>query len=233
MTVTTGPVSIVAVRTVGVPASDQERTLVSYLGVLGFHMGRDVPFGEGQWWIDVAPAEGATTIAITAPGDSRVGIDTGIRLTTADAGADHAALTAFGVGVDPQVLRCLGVPPRFSLRDPDGNCLDGAEAVLVILRGASEVGHRPERRIRQRAAAGTGTQPCSTNVTPDGPATRVRDLLGLEKGEFEQVLDGRCQSARQVAAAPAPGAKFAMMFMTVRALVAAWRYPTTTPAIAP
>ena len=119
----TSSVSILAVGTIGVPAVDQERTLAFYVGMLGFHKVRDVPFGDGQRWIEVAPSEGTTTIAITPPGDSPVGTDTGIRLTTKDAEADHAALAALGVDVDPQVLRYPGVPPMFSLRDPEGNRL--------------------------------------------------------------------------------------------------------------
>ena len=50
-------------------------------------------------------------------------MDTGIRLTTDDAAADHAALAAKDVDVDAEILRYPGVPPMFSLRDPDGNTL--------------------------------------------------------------------------------------------------------------
>ena len=47
----------------------------------------------------------------------------GIRLTTQDAGADHARLRASGVDTDPEVLRMELAPPMFGLRDPDGNSL--------------------------------------------------------------------------------------------------------------
>jgi hypothetical protein len=50
-------------------------------------------------------------------------VDTGVRFTTGNAGADHAALSAAGVDVDQEVLRFPGVPPMFSFRDPDGNTL--------------------------------------------------------------------------------------------------------------
>jgi catechol 2,3-dioxygenase-like lactoylglutathione lyase family enzyme len=114
--------SITQVGTVGVPATDQDRTLAFYTDVLGFEKVRDVPFGNGLRWIEVLPSGGGTTIAITPIGEASVGVDTGIRLTTDDAEADHAALLAHGVDVD-DVLRYPGVPPMFSLRDPDRNTL--------------------------------------------------------------------------------------------------------------
>ena len=52
-----------------------------------------------------------------------MGIDTGIRLTTTDATSDNAELSSLGADVDPDVPRYPGVPPMFSLRDPDGNRL--------------------------------------------------------------------------------------------------------------
>jgi len=51
------------------------------------------------------------------------GLDTGIRLATGGAEADHADLLAAGVDVDPEIMRWPGVPPMFTLRDPDGNRL--------------------------------------------------------------------------------------------------------------
>ena len=44
-------------------------------------------------------------------------------LETDDAEADHEALKAAGADVDADVLRYPGVPPMFTLRDPDGNTL--------------------------------------------------------------------------------------------------------------
>ena len=117
------PTSITLVGTVAVPATDQERSLAFYTDTLGFATVRDVPFGPGQRWIEVAPSGGGTTIAIPPLGDATVGIDTGIRLTTDDAAGDHAALRGAGVDVDADILRFPGEPPMFSLRDPDGNTL--------------------------------------------------------------------------------------------------------------
>jgi len=111
------------VRTVGVPVTDQERALAFYGGVLGFETRMDSPFPGGRW-IEVAARGAMTSIALAAvqPGVS-AGVDTGVRFSTADAAADHAALAAAGVDVDAEVLRFPGVPPMFSFRDPDGNTL--------------------------------------------------------------------------------------------------------------
>jgi lactoylglutathione lyase len=130
-TMTTAPPStrITAVRTVGVPVTDQARALAFYGGVLGFETRVDAPFGGGRW-IEVAPPGAATTVALApAPEGTSVGVDTGVRFTTADATADHATLGAAGVDVDPEVLRYPGVPPMFSFRDPDGNTLYLVEAL--------------------------------------------------------------------------------------------------------
>jgi catechol 2,3-dioxygenase-like lactoylglutathione lyase family enzyme len=123
MTTAPGTTRISDVRTVGVPVTDQERALEFYGGVLGFEVRLDTPFPGGRW-IEVAAPGATTTIALTATSDGTPeGVDTGVRFTTADAAADHAALTAAGVRVDGEVLRFPGVPPMFSFRDPDGNTL--------------------------------------------------------------------------------------------------------------
>lgn len=120
----TAKTGITGMTTVAVPVTDQERALDFYVGTLGFEMRRDAPFGPGMRWIEVAPPGSATTIALPPLGDVKPGVDTGIRLTTSNAEADHAALRAKGVDVGAEVLRFgPGVPPMFTLRDPDGNTL--------------------------------------------------------------------------------------------------------------
>ena len=112
------------VHTITVPVSNQDRALAFYVETLGFEKRMDVAFGQGQRWIEVAPAGGTTTIALPPRGTVTPGVDTGIRLTTLDAEADHGRLRERGVDVDAEVLRFgEGVPPMFSLRDPDGNTL--------------------------------------------------------------------------------------------------------------
>ena len=115
---------ITDLRTVGVPVTDADRALEFYVGKLGFEKRLDAPLGDGGRWIEVAPAGAAATIALVpAREEAPAGVDTGIRLTTADADADHAALLASGVDADPEVLRWPGVPPMFSFRDQDANRL--------------------------------------------------------------------------------------------------------------
>ena len=113
------------IRTVGVPVRDQDRAVEFYVSTLGFEVRMDAPFGAGGRWVEVAPPGATTSIALVAAPDAMAtGVDTGIRLTTSDADADHAHLRACGVDTDPEVLRMgAGVPPMFTFRDGDGNVL--------------------------------------------------------------------------------------------------------------
>jgi catechol 2,3-dioxygenase-like lactoylglutathione lyase family enzyme len=117
--------------TVVVPVSDQDRAIEFYVEKLGFEKRADVPFGDGNRWVEVAPSEATTTIAIVPPppGKPTGNAETGIGLHTDDIDADHADLKSRGVDVDPEVSR-MGdpVPPLFWLRDPDGNTLMVVEA---------------------------------------------------------------------------------------------------------
>jgi lactoylglutathione lyase len=115
------------VCTAGVPVTDQDRALAFYVDKLGFEKRREYPMGGGGRWIEVAPAGETTTIAlVAAPEGVQVGVETGVRFTTADADADHAALVADGVDAD-EVLRWPGVPAMFAFRDSDGNGLGVVE----------------------------------------------------------------------------------------------------------
>ena len=107
---------------VAVPVADHERSLAFYVGVLGFEVRRDAPFGQGLRWVEVAPEGAATTIALAPPGETRPGVDSGIRLATADCAADHRRLREQGIDVS-ELMAWPGVPPMFSLCDPDGNTL--------------------------------------------------------------------------------------------------------------
>jgi catechol 2,3-dioxygenase-like lactoylglutathione lyase family enzyme len=114
------------IGTVVVPVTDQDRAIEFYVETLGFEKRTDVPFGNGYRWVEVAPAEALTTIAIVPPppGKPTGNVETGIALNTDDIDADHADLKARGVDVDPEVSR-MGdpVPPMFWFRDLDGNSL--------------------------------------------------------------------------------------------------------------
>ena len=115
---------ISGVRTIGVPVRDQDKAVEFYTTVLGFSKRLDVTMPQGTRWIEVGPSSGGPTIALVKEHDGvPAGVETGIRLTTTDAEADHAVLLARGVDAG-EVLRWPGVPPMFSFRDQDGNGLE-------------------------------------------------------------------------------------------------------------
>ena len=114
------------IGTVVIPVADQDREIEFYVQKLGFEKRADVPFGNGERWVEVAPGDAVTTIALAPPppGRSTGNRETGIGLQTEDIDAFHAELKAAGVDVDPEVSR-MGdpVPPLLWLRDPEGNSL--------------------------------------------------------------------------------------------------------------
>ncbi|HVV58972.1 MAG TPA: hypothetical protein VHC45_11475, partial [Gaiellaceae bacterium] len=89
-----------------------------------------LPFGDGNRWVEVAPAGAETPIAICPPGPNTVpgGKDTGISLATDDLEGLHARLREQGADVDAEISRFPGVPPLFWFRDPEGNTLVAVEA---------------------------------------------------------------------------------------------------------
>ncbi|MEO8897809.1 MAG: VOC family protein [Candidatus Dormibacter sp.] len=110
---------ITAIGTVVVPVSDQDAAIEFYVGKLGFEMRMDVPFGEGDRWVEVAPAGAPTTIALPPPhGGQRSAIE--VSFNTADAEALHVKLTAQGVDCDELLRFGDAVPPMFLFRSPDG-----------------------------------------------------------------------------------------------------------------
>jgi predicted enzyme related to lactoylglutathione lyase len=124
--VSTTRTRISKVGTVVIPVSDQERAIAFYVDTLGFEKRVDVPFGDGYRWVEVAPADAQTTLAVVPPppGKPNGNVETGIGLNSDDIDADHADLKARGVDVDAEVSRFGGpVPPMFWFRDPDGNSL--------------------------------------------------------------------------------------------------------------
>ena len=120
-----GESHITQVGTVMVPVSDQDRALAFYVEKLGFEKRADVLSGRGVRWVEDAPAEAATTLALVVPREGEsTGIDTRIAFTTSDVDADHAGMLARGVDADAEVMRMGSpIPPMFFLRDQDGNRL--------------------------------------------------------------------------------------------------------------
>lgn len=107
-----------------IPVSDQDRAIEFYCGKLGFEKRADTPYGSGDRWVEVAPAGGATTIALVLPMEGQsVGVEGRVAFFTQDIDADHAALREAGVDADDVMRMGSPVPPMFFFRDQDGNRL--------------------------------------------------------------------------------------------------------------
>lgn len=116
---------ITKVGRVMVPVSDQDQAINFYTTRLGFSVAADVPFGDGDRWVEVAPPAGGAAVALVPPqGQYQPGRMTGIALESPDPAADHAELQSQGVDVDAQMMGGDGtVPLLFFFRDHDGNQL--------------------------------------------------------------------------------------------------------------
>jgi lactoylglutathione lyase len=115
--------SITDIRTVGISVTDQDQALAFYVDTLGFEKRLDAPISPTMRWIEVAPPGAATSIALTNNDEDAgqaVGTDTGIRFVVPDAEAEHAAMRDLGVTAS-EIMRWPGVPPMYSVDDPDGN----------------------------------------------------------------------------------------------------------------
>ena len=122
----TATATVSKIANVIVPVRDQDAMLAFYTEKLGLELRADVPFGNGERWIEVAPSGAETVIAISPPGPSGEsgGRQTGITLQTDDIDGYRDRLAAAGVDVDDEVSR-MGdpVPPLCWFRDPEGNSL--------------------------------------------------------------------------------------------------------------
>jgi catechol 2,3-dioxygenase-like lactoylglutathione lyase family enzyme len=126
MTTTT----ITTIRTVAIPATDQDRSLAFFVDALGFEPRMDAELTAGFRWIEVAPPGSDVSVAIVASGPQLpTGVDTGIRFVTTDAEAAHESMRQHGVDVG-ELLRWPGVPVMFSFQDIDGNTFYLAEAAV-------------------------------------------------------------------------------------------------------
>jgi catechol 2,3-dioxygenase-like lactoylglutathione lyase family enzyme len=125
MTENTKATTVDQVGTVMLPVADQDRAIAFFTEKLGFELRSDTPFGNGDRWVEVAPAGAATTVALVLPMEGQeVGIESRIAFNCNDIDADYASLRDAGVDVDPEIMR-MGdpVPPMFFFRDIDGNRL--------------------------------------------------------------------------------------------------------------
>lgn len=121
-TATSAAGRIDGIHTIAVPVTDQDRALRFYTGLLGFEVRMDMPMPQlAGRWIEVAPAGEGTSVALIPASDRNpAGREIGIRFTTADAATLHRSLAASGVHVG-ELLTWPGVPPMFTVTDPDRN----------------------------------------------------------------------------------------------------------------
>jgi catechol 2,3-dioxygenase-like lactoylglutathione lyase family enzyme len=122
--------AITQVRRVTIAVTDQDAAIAWYTRKLGCTLLADVPFGGDQRWVEVAPPQGGTSLALVPSGPTfGAGRATGVILESTDPAADRDALAAAGVDVDAGLTGGDGEVPRlFTFRDPDGNGLMVVEA---------------------------------------------------------------------------------------------------------
>jgi lactoylglutathione lyase len=108
-----------------IPVSDQDKAIAFYKDKLGFSVSADIPFGNGDRWVEVSPPSGGAAIALTTPmGEWQPGRVTGISLSTSDARSEREQLSGNGVELDGDIMGGDGtVPLLFSIKDPDGNSI--------------------------------------------------------------------------------------------------------------
>jgi catechol 2,3-dioxygenase-like lactoylglutathione lyase family enzyme len=107
-----------------VTVSDQDAAVRFWTERLGFELRSDLPYGDGNRWVEVAPPGGETVLALVPPmrpDSPGPGQPTGVGFTTADIDAAHASLREQGVDVDEVSRMGDPVPPLFSFRDNDAN----------------------------------------------------------------------------------------------------------------
>jgi catechol 2,3-dioxygenase-like lactoylglutathione lyase family enzyme len=103
--------------------ADQDAALAFYTEKLGFEVRADERFGENDEmrWLEVAPPGSTARLALNPPMNGQPGGGS-IGLETSDLAGEHERLKGLGdIDIDAQLMSAPGVPPMFSLRDPDGN----------------------------------------------------------------------------------------------------------------
>jgi catechol 2,3-dioxygenase-like lactoylglutathione lyase family enzyme len=108
-----------------VPVADQDEAIAFYTGSLGFSVVADIPYGDNQRWVEVAPPGGGAALALApAQGSHQPGRMTGIALESADPAGDREELREKGVDVDAELMGGDGtVPLMFFFRDNNKNQL--------------------------------------------------------------------------------------------------------------
>lgn len=106
-----------------IPVPNQDEAIAFYTDVLGFSLAADVPYGEGERWVEVAPPGGGTTLALVPPQGQFTPGMTGVALDSSGVKELHDQLKSAGVDVDDVMGGDGTVPPLFFFRDRHGNHL--------------------------------------------------------------------------------------------------------------
>ena len=123
---TTRAATFTGLSTVAIPVSDQDRTKALFEG-LGFETRFDADLGGGFRWLELAAPDGGTSISLVATSEELpTGVDTGIRLVTADARAARDEIERLGLSVG-ELLDWPTAPLMFTFCDLDGNRLYASE----------------------------------------------------------------------------------------------------------
>jgi catechol 2,3-dioxygenase-like lactoylglutathione lyase family enzyme len=100
---------VTQVGRVMVPVRDQDEAIIFYTEKLGFSVVADVPFGDGERWVEVAPREGGAALALVPPrGEYQPGRNTAIALESTDPRTDHDELKSKRVDVDVELMGGTG-----------------------------------------------------------------------------------------------------------------------------
>ena len=105
--------------------ADQDAALAFYTDKLGYEVRSDERFGaDGEArWLEVAPPGSTARLALNPPMGNEPGGGS-IGVETPDLQAEYARLKAIdGVVIEDGMMNEPGVPPMFSVRDPDGNSI--------------------------------------------------------------------------------------------------------------
>jgi catechol 2,3-dioxygenase-like lactoylglutathione lyase family enzyme len=111
---------------VSVPATDQDRAVEFYAGVLGFDVINDSPMGPDMRWVQLAPPGATTTITLVTWLEKLKPGSCSLLLNTDDLDGDIVKFRTGGVDIGDVAEEFWGRYVMFE--DPDGNG--------IILRGA-------------------------------------------------------------------------------------------------
>jgi predicted enzyme related to lactoylglutathione lyase len=119
----TGATTVIThVKFVGIPTSDQQRSLRFYTELMGFEVSTDQPFDDKQRWIELRIANSPTRFVLFTPEghENRIGTFFNGSLACDDVTATYRQLSARGVEfVKPPEKQPWGEFAIF--KDPDGN----------------------------------------------------------------------------------------------------------------